>query len=192
MARTISDLIAAAFEDKSSLTPADWKRLARYIPRGRRIDATLMRNVSPDDLERSKTMTAAEGFAEYRKTLLRNLRSYTIEELRGHVRQLLVLLGMYVEMSAAREGKTRRRRREGQRGQEQTAQSKRDDRESLRRTIDAIRNQHQPPLSRPAAARIHLRDTEPAWDGLSTEKQKQRIEALLRRLRGRKKRPDTR
>ena len=184
MARTIPELIAAAYAGES-LTSAEARRLARYKRHADHIETILMRTVSPEDLARSETMSMAEAFAECRKMLLRNLRNYTVGELRGYIRQLLVLLGQFVEMSAAREGITRRRQRERHRAGRTSGASRRQNAADFLAAIDDLKRAN-PSLTDRAAVRRYLVDR-PSW-GTATEVER-KIKFTLERLRqNRKKR----
>jgi hypothetical protein len=185
MARTISDLITAAFAGEA-LTAPDLRRLARYFHHTDRIDRILMRGVSQGDITRSKRMTLAEGFAEQRRTLLRNLRTYTVDELRGHVRQLLVLLGMFVELAAGQEGTKRRQRRHRTHGVEQAALARREALAELRQEVARIKATHPSLTTRRAVAKQYLQDEDPDWDALSHDQRERKIDSLTRRLRRKK------
>ena len=109
--RSIYALINSAFAG-DPITAVEATRILRYMQHQKRVDAWLMRDSSPADRERADGADIGDGFMSYRAMILRDLRKFTVPELRQVVRTQLVMLGMFCELQAASSGGQDRRRRQ--------------------------------------------------------------------------------
>lgn len=182
MARPIQEVIAALFAG-DPVTPNDVKRLSRHLREVQQGDRFLSeRNPFPGD----ELVTLGEAFAAYRKNILRNLHRYTLDELRGYICELLVIVEGYVDLLAAQEGIDRRSHKNRSRGAREAAAAKRIETEAIRDAIADLRSAHGLKIS--DAVRKYLRDGNEAWWATATHEERERkVRATLRRLRRRKK-----
>ena len=181
MRRSIYALIASAFAG-DPITAVEAARVLRHMRHEERVDAWLMRDMSPTDRKRAESADIGDGFTSYRAMILRDLRKLTVAELRQVVRTQLVLLGMLCELQAAASGGQDRQRRQSHQGGKTSAQTRRDQAETFRRAIASIKSQ-SPTLSDRDAVRRHLRKNDPEWSGLSESERDRTTATATRRYR---------
>jgi hypothetical protein len=185
--RPTHTLIAAAFAGEP-FTEAEARRLLRRSHHTDRIDAMLVRAVPPDG---NGNGAAGDEYERLRKMILRDLRRYTVPELRGCVRSLLVLLGIWDELRAASEGRERALRKQLQDRGKQSGATRRATRTSVLTAVNEIKRRN-PALTTAAAVLNYLKGQDPKkWYTFTDREQDQRVKNLERKLRRAKKRADT-
>jgi hypothetical protein len=174
MGRTIPELIAAAFAG-DTLTPADASRLHRYMRRTARLDRAYAGDV-PEPVDQGA------AFVAYRADIRRRLLSYTVPELRAVIRELLYLLGIFVDLAASQEGAQRRQRKQQSQSGVLGVATRRVAAEMFLDQITAIKTQ-DPDTTDVVAAQRYLRKTDPTWSDADQAARQRKTSAATRRLR---------
>ena len=179
--RSIYALINSAFAG-DPITAVEATRILRYMQHQKRVDAWLMRDSSPADRERADGADIGDGFMSYRAMILRDLRKFTVPELRQVVRTQLVMLGMFCELQAASSGGQDRQRRQAVQAARQSATTRRTEARSFLDTIAAIKARRPAITSDVDAAQRYLRDTDPDFSS-GSKAGKRKVAVITRRIR---------
>jgi hypothetical protein len=183
LARTIHQLLEA----KAAGDPITTDEAERLTQHEQRSAHTLvdMAGATPEDW--AQFVEAGDEFDVLRTTILSDLDTKTVPELRGLVLWLLEMFGQSWDRVAQLKGTKRGQRRQRVKAGKGSGPARRKKAEEFLRTIDEIKA--RPPLitADTDAAKRFLRDTDPDWSASDETDKNRKVDAVTHRIRNARK-----